>query len=137
MRTLRILICISLFVLSKSAVFSQSNETLIISLEEITESNDNVAKKNEIKRDIELLSVLPVVTYNQEIDEIRIMSNFVYFDNVTYEICDADGLTVTYGTVSLPKNEEVCISTSTLPNGMGYIYIVIGEGIFVGEFRKE
>ena len=35
MRTLRILVCFSLFVLSKSALFSQFNETLIISLEDI------------------------------------------------------------------------------------------------------
>ena len=116
---------------------TQTNAKAVFTI--VLNTNDNEASENEslIKRDLELLSVLPVVNYNPEIDDICIISNFVSFDNVVYEICDADGFTVTYGTVSLPKNEEIHVSTSTLPNGEGYIYIVIRDSTFVGEFKKE
>lgn len=104
MRTLRILICISLFVLSKSAAFSQSDEDkTYIPLEE-TFSNDGSSDDikgddTKLKRDLELLSVLPVITYNPEFDELCIESDIVNFDNVVYEICDVNASVVSYGTI--------------------------------------
>lgn len=138
MKSLKRTICLILFVLSFSCVFSQlRNDTILINLEKIDENGGFIEDENKNKRDLELLSVLPVITYNPEFDELCIESDIVNFDNVVYEICDVNASVVSYGTVSLLKNEEVFVSTSMLPSGMGYIYISIGGSTFVGEFRKE
>lgn len=136
MKTLRNLFCLFLFVLPATGVFSQSNENIKhIPLEEIDDEgtvNDDI----ESKRNLELLSILPTMYYYSSTEEIGIVSNFVTFEDVAYEICNEQGATILSDTISLPKNEEVFVSTASLPSGKYYIYIIIDEQSFVGELQK-
>lgn len=136
MRTLRNLIWLLLFVLPATGVFSQSNEKINrIPLEEYDddhEINDDI----ESERNLELLSILPTMYYYSTTEEIGIVSNFVTFEDVAYEICNEQGATILSDTISLPKNEEVFVSTASLPSGKYYIYIIIDEQSFVGEVQK-
>lgn len=136
MKTLRNLFCLFLFVLPALGVFSQSNgNTIFIPLEESDddyEINDDI----ESERNLELLSILPTMYYYSTTEEIGIVSNFVTFEDVAYEICNEQGATILSDTISLPKNEEVFVSTASLPSGKYYIYIIIDEQSFVGELRK-
>ena len=125
MRTLRNLIWLLLFVLPATGVFSQSNEKINrIPLEESDddyEINDDI----ESERNLELLSILPTMYYYSTTEEIGIVSNFVTFEDVAYEIRNEQGATILSDTISLPKNEEVFVSTASLPSGKYYIYIII------------
>ena len=137
MKRLNLFIYSVLFMLSMSNAFAQSSsETIYIQLES---ADDECQLKDEHNSNREMIldNILPIMTYNLQTDEICIMSNYVTFDNVEYEICDGDGSTIAYDIVALPKNEKVYVSTATLCSGTGYIYIVIENRKFVGEFRKE
>ncbi len=100
------------------------------------EKSKDLFTDNKPKRDLELLSVLPTMYYYSETEEIGIVSNFITFEDVIYEICNEQGATLLSDIISLPKNEEVYVSTATLPSGKYYIYIIIDEQRFVGELNK-
>lgn len=112
---------------------SQINEPIHlvdIDIEQISE--DESCKK----RDIELLSVLPVVMYDTENENILIESKQVTFENIAYYITDKDGTTLLSGDTALPRNIEQVVTIQHLPNGTYNIILEIEGCRFCGEFNN-
>ncbi len=122
--------------LSYSNVYSQTDSTVtIIELED----KDNIIIDGDIiepKRDVELYSILPVLTFDSGRDEISIISTAVTFENVEYEICNEVGTTYISGMLYLIKGEEEFISTELLPSGTYTICINIDNCSYYGTFTK-
>lgn len=98
---------------------------------------DEDVDMEDLGRDLSITdAILPVLTFDSGRDEISIISTAVTFENVEYEICDAEGTTYICGMLFLNKDEEEFISTEQLPNGTYTIYINIGDNIYYGTFTK-
>lgn len=134
MNSLKKVLFLVLFALSTSSSFSQISETSeSIPLEEI---NNEGQTDNNIKRDLELLSILPVVQYDTEAESIIIESLHVSFTSVTYCITDENDAVLTGNEIDLPRNCEHNIPLSHLPQGTYYIVLEIDGIRFTGEFEK-
>lgn len=134
MNSLKKVLFLVLFALSTSSSFSQISETTeYIPLEEI---NNERQTDNNIKRDLELLSILPVVQYDTEAESIIIESLHVSFTSVTYCITDENDAVLTGNEIDLPRNCEHNIPLSHLPQGTYYIVLEIDGIRFTGEFEK-
>lgn len=134
MNSLKKVLFLVLFALSTSSSFSQISETTeYIPLEEI---NNERQTDNNIKRDLELLSILPVVQYDTEAKSIIIESLHVSFTSVTYCITDENDAVLTGNEIDLPRNCEHNIPLSHLPQGTYYIVLEIDGIRFTGEFEK-
>jgi hypothetical protein len=134
MNSLKKVLFLVLFALSTSSSFSQISETSeYIPLEEI---NNERQTDNNIKRDLELLSILPVVQYDTEAESIIIESLHVSFTSVTYCITDENDAVLTGNEIDLPRNCEHDIPLSHLPQGTYYIVLEIDGIRFTGEFEK-
>ena len=134
MNSLKKVLFLVLFALSTSSSFSQISETSeYIPLEEI---NNERQTDNNIKRDLELLSILPVVQYDTEAESIIIESLHVSFTSVTYCITDENDAVLTGNEIDLPRNCEHNIPLSHLPQGTYYIVLEIDGIRFTGEFEK-
>lgn len=134
MNSLKKVLFLVLFALSTSSSFSQISETSeSIPLEEI---NNEGQTDNNIKRDLELLSILPVVQYDTEAESIIIESLHVSFKSVTYCITDENDAVLTGNEIDLPRNCEHNIPLSHLPQGTYYIVLEIDGIRFTGEFEK-
>lgn len=103
-----------------------------------TEKTDEEVSENNIhsKRDLELLSILPVVQYDTEAESIIIESLHVSFTSVTYCITDENDAVLTGNEIDLPRNCEHNIPLSHLPQGTYYIVLEIDGIRFTGEFEK-
>lgn len=133
-RVLKTLFLIMLL-FSGTICYAQSSEKTEIPIK-INRPGDDTNEKELPKRDLDIEDILPTMYYYSTTEEIGIVSNFVTFEDVAYEICNEQGATILSDTISLPKNEEVFVSTASLPSGKYYIYIIIDEQSFVGELQK-
>lgn len=64
MKLLKRTICLILFVLSFSCVFSQSDKDIVFVLQESLDNEKDEVNEANTKRDLELQSLLPVAMYN-------------------------------------------------------------------------
>lgn len=127
------ILCICLLFIS-NIVYAQSSIIIQIPLEDV--DDDLINNNEDVKRDLDISFILPVVQYDTEAGNIIIESPYVSFTSVTYCITDENDAVLTGNEIDLPCNCEHNIPLSHLPQGTYYIVLEIDGIRFIGEFEK-
>lgn len=127
------ILCICLLFIS-NIVYAQSSIIIQIPLEDV---DDNLINNNEdVKRDLDISFILPVVQYDTEAGNIIIESPYVSLTFVECYITDENEAVLAAEEIDLPRNCEHNIPLSHLPQGTYYIVLEIDGIRFTGEFEK-
>lgn len=113
-------------------IYAQSKDVVQIPLEKIEREH---SEESNPKRNLDIMSILPIVTYNQ--NNLIITSTNVTFDNVPYYIIDVADTVLHSSVLFLQKDVEEVISVSTLYPGIYTIIIEIDGVMFCGEFEVK
>ena len=133
-RSVKIALCL-LFIFSTNVAYSQSKDTNKIPLEKINEYD--ISNLENTKREILFLSVLPDVIHDTTNDVLKIVSQHVTFESVTYYITNEDGFIFSSGELTLLKGDEKRVFISSLPAGTYNIILEIENEYFQGEFDVD
>lgn len=129
------LLCLLLFLLVSPTAYAQSKDDVRkIPLED---ANNDISSDSHPERGLDLLSLLPEVSYNVLNGYMTIESQYVTFGSVTYYIIDDSGLVLLCGDLFLPKECKVELPLSQLSTGMYKIVLEIAGCCFQGEFDVE
>ena len=133
-QSVKIFLCI-LFFISSTTSYAEENSTIKIPLDKITNSN---TFNNELpKRNLNILFILPDVIHDTTNDVLKIVSQHVTFESVTYYITNKDGFIFSSGELTLLKGDEKRVFISSLPAGTYNIILEIENEYFQGEFDVD
>lgn len=135
MKLLKRTICLILFVLSFSCVFSQSNKDIVFVLQKNLDNEKDEVNEANTKRDLELQSLLPVAMYNTFNKCILIENQHIAFESVTYYIADEYGAVFQSCEISLPRNVVQSIPLLHLPSETYCLVLEIDGMCFKGYFE--
>lgn len=135
MKLLKRTICLILFVLSFSCVFSQSNKDIVFVLQKNLDNEKDEVNEANTKRDLELQSLLPVAMYNTFNKCILIESQHIAFESIAYYIINEDGAVFQSCEISLPRNVVQSVPLLHLPSETYCLVLEIDGMCFKGYFE--
>lgn len=131
---LKVLIC---FMFIFSGTIGYADETHIPLIPNNNNDDIEISDEGNTKRDLNIISILPQIFYDNINDRISIISTHVTLESVIYFITDNNGFVLFSGEMMLPKGVEFELDLPNLPEGQYNMVIKISGSIFKGEFYVE